>query len=289
MIDIQNSFAKMPSRAPSTSEAKQGTNSSQLAVGSGPSNDHGADGVHAPAVLYPETTPLNDRYPGSASEDEEDGAGNSPKNLRNGNSSQPSGKTRAERAELPEGHHMPNNGSTSAPGSAGGRFPRISRPVELIRPSYDVVTIGSGYGGAVAASRMARGGKSVCLLERGRERWPGEFPSAGLSAFKELHVTNAATEGISGRLARHVPRDEGDPTGLYHLIVGDGQNCFVGNGLGGTSLLNANVFLEADPKVLKMPMWPRELHGKEKWDECKSSVRRGRRRKTCTNFESPAP
>ena len=48
---------------------------------------------------------------------------------------------------------------------------RISKPLELLRPSYDVVVIGSGYGGGVAASRMARGGQSVCVLERGRERW----------------------------------------------------------------------------------------------------------------------
>src|SRR4051794_38316715 len=57
------------------------------------------------------------------------------------------------------------------------RFPRISRPVELLRSSYDVVVIGSGYGGAVAASRMARGRQSVCLLERGKEKWPGEYPN----------------------------------------------------------------------------------------------------------------
>jgi hypothetical protein len=53
----------------------------------------------------------------------------------------------------------------------GNAFPRIGRPVELLRHSYDVVVIGSGYGGGVAASRMARGGQSVCLLERGKERW----------------------------------------------------------------------------------------------------------------------
>lgn len=51
------------------------------------------------------------------------------------------------------------------------QFPRISRPVELLRPSYDVVVVGSGYGGGVAASRLARGGQSVCVLERGKERW----------------------------------------------------------------------------------------------------------------------
>ena len=55
------------------------------------------------------------------------------------------------------------------------KYRRISRPVPMMRPEYDVVVVGSGYGGAVAASRMARAGKSVCLLELGKERWPGEY------------------------------------------------------------------------------------------------------------------
>ena len=59
------------------------------------------------------------------------------------------------------------------------RFPRISRPVELLRHSYDVVVIGSGYGGGVAASRMARGRQTVCVLEKGRERWREYFETYG--------------------------------------------------------------------------------------------------------------
>lgn len=51
------------------------------------------------------------------------------------------------------------------------RFPRLSRSVHLMRPEYDVVVIGSGYGGGVAASRMARAGKSVAVLEMGKEKW----------------------------------------------------------------------------------------------------------------------
>ena len=44
--------------------------------------------------------------------------------------------------------------------------------------SYDVVVVGSGYGGAITAARVSGAGlrKSVCILERGRE-WPvGQFP-----------------------------------------------------------------------------------------------------------------
>jgi hypothetical protein len=146
------------------------------------------------------------------------------------------------------------------------QFPRISRPVELLRPSYDVVVIGSGYGGGVASSRMARGRQSVCLLERGKEKWPGEFPSSLKDTMKELHVSgDFAPNERKGHFV-----EGGDPTGLYHLVVGEGQNAFVGNGLGGTSLLNANVFLEMDPGVMGLDMWPEELRKKSAWDKCKS-------------------
>lgn len=134
-------------------------------------------------------------------------------------------------------------------------FPRISKPVELLRKSYDCVVIGSGYGGGVAASRMARAGQSVCLLERGKERWPGEYPSGFVDAMKQFHVSGDFAPGfLSGAMV-----EAGDPTGLYHLICGKGQNAFVGNGLGGTSLLNANVFLEADDKTMRLPCWPEEI------------------------------
>ena len=57
------------------------------------------------------------------------------------------------------------------PGAKPEDCPRISRPVELLGLEYDAVVIGSGYGGAVAASRMARAGQKVCVLELGREKW----------------------------------------------------------------------------------------------------------------------
>ncbi|KZV89714.1 FAD/NAD(P)-binding domain-containing protein [Exidia glandulosa HHB12029] len=137
------------------------------------------------------------------------------------------------------------------------KYPRIARPVELLRPSYDVVVIGSGYGGGVAASRMARGRQSVCVLERGKERWPGEYPSNLKEAAPQIHVSGALSPNDTGRL--RIPVEAGDPTGLYHLFLGEGQNAFVGNGLGGTSLLNANIFLRADPRTLSLKYWPEEI------------------------------
>ncbi|KAJ7123557.1 hypothetical protein C8R44DRAFT_875745 [Mycena epipterygia] len=126
--------------------------------------------------------------------------------------------------------------STSNETGRKAKFPRLSRPITMMRSEYDVVVVGSGYGGGVAASRMARAGKSVAVLELGKEKWPGEYPSDLKNAFPELHVSGNAGR-FSGLLEDVAV---GKPTGVYHLILGEGQNTFVGNGLGGTSLLNAN-------------------------------------------------
>ena len=54
---------------------------------------------------------------------------------------------------------------------------RLARPLASLQPHYDVVVVGSGYGGGVAASRLSRMGKRVAVLERGREFVTGEFPA----------------------------------------------------------------------------------------------------------------
>ena len=135
------------------------------------------------------------------------------------------------------------------------QYPRISKPVELLRHSYDVVVIGSGYGGGVAASRMARAGQSACVLERGKERWPGEYPDNLKDATPEISVSGLFAPW--SRPGRNI--SIGDPTKLYQLVVGQGQNAFVASGLGGTSLLNANVFLRADAGTMSLPEWPKDL------------------------------
>lgn len=111
--------------------------------------------------------------------------------------------------------------------NARSKYPRISRPVELLRSSYDCVVIGSGYGGAVAASRAARAGEEVCLLELGKERWPGEYPNDSGSALEDLHFSGNIS---AGGIFSGINVDEGDPTGMYHLIFGKGQNAVVCNG-----------------------------------------------------------
>ena len=42
--------------------------------------------------------------------------------------------------------------------------------------AFDVIVIGSGFGGAVTACRLAEGGMRVLVLERGRRWEPKDYP-----------------------------------------------------------------------------------------------------------------
>ena len=124
---------------------------------------------------------------------------------------------------------------------------KYARPCGDLKPEYDVIVIGSGYGGSIAASRMSRAGWNVCLLERGREFSPGEFPDGVEHAAMEMQLT--LPDG----------QRTGPKTGLYNFHIGEDINVFWGCGLGGTSLVNANVALRPDPRVFEDPVWPRGL------------------------------
>ena len=123
---------------------------------------------------------------------------------------------------------------------------RISTGIDQIKADYDVVVVGSGYGGGITASRLSRAGQTVCLLERGREILPGEFPNTEPEALEEMQFNTP--DG-------HI----GNRTGLYDIRVNDQQNVVLGCGLGGTSLINANVSLEPEPEVFSDPRWPQEF------------------------------
>nr|XP_054749099.1 uncharacterized protein LOC129254620 [Lytechinus pictus] len=125
---------------------------------------------------------------------------------------------------------------------------RLSSPLTEIKAAYDVVVIGSGYGASIAASRCARAGQTVCVLERGKEWWPGDFPESELKSFNELQVTRPGHKAIFGK-----------ETGLFDMVVGKDVSVLQGCGLGGTSLINANVGLECDIRVFDDERWPKEL------------------------------
>jgi cholesterol oxidase len=123
---------------------------------------------------------------------------------------------------------------------------RLSSPANEIRSSYDVVVVGSGYGGGVAASRLARAGQSVCVIEKGKEFLTGEFPSRLPELRRELQVHGGKMRS-------------GSRAGLFDFRLGSDIHVLVGCGLGGGSLINAGVALEPDARVFADPAWPEEI------------------------------
>lgn len=120
---------------------------------------------------------------------------------------------------------------------------RLARPVAELQTQYDAVVVGSGYGGGVAASRLARAGLKVVVLERGREFLPGDFPASLLGSQRELQVSAGG---------RHI----GAQDALFDLRLGRDVHAMMGCGVGGTSLINANVCLSPDILVLEDERWP---------------------------------
>ena len=125
-------------------------------------------------------------------------------------------------------------------------MPRLSSPVREIKNHYTVLVVGSGYGGAIAASRLARAGQQVCVLERGREFQNGEYPDTEAEALAEMQA-----QLPSGHT--------GSRTGLYDFHINPDVNVFMGCGLGGTSLINGNVALRPEPRGFDDPRWPQAL------------------------------
>ncbi len=122
----------------------------------------------------------------------------------------------------------------------------LSSPLAHIKQHYTVVVVGSGYGGGIAASRLARSGQQVCVLERGKELWPGQYPNTLPEAMREMQADFPG---------KHL----GSRTGLYDLRINNNMNVVVGCGLGGTSLINASVSLQAEPRVFEDPCWPEPI------------------------------
>ncbi|HEY0063017.1 MAG TPA: GMC family oxidoreductase [Telluria sp.] len=113
----------------------------------------------------------------------------------------------------------------------------LSRPASELASDYDVVVIGSGYGGAVMAARLAPG-RRLAVLERGKEWAPTDFAS-----------------GLVDTLAQF--RSASKPLGLFDYRIGGTVDVLSGSGVGGTSLINANVVIAPDRDIFGR--WPQSI------------------------------
>jgi cholesterol oxidase len=95
---------------------------------------------------------------------------------------------------------------------------------------FDAVVVGSGFGGSVSAFRLAEAGKHVLLLERGRRYPPGSFPR---SPYRFRRAFWDPSEGLYG---------------MFSIWSFDNLGAIVSSGLGGGSLIYANVLLRKDPE-----------------------------------------
>ena len=92
----------------------------------------------------------------------------------------------------------------------------------------DAVVIGSGFGGAVTAYRLAQSGLSVILLERGQAYPPDSFPRTPAEMSRAFWDPAAGLHGMFD---------------VWHF---SGCDSVVSSGLGGGSLIYANVLLRKD-------------------------------------------
>ncbi|GAB2463980.1 GMC oxidoreductase [Xylanimonas ulmi] len=99
---------------------------------------------------------------------------------------------------------------------------------------FDAVVVGSGFGGAVAAARLAQAGQSVAVLERGRRWSPGDFPRDDTSLDRGWLWAK--------------------DRGLYDVRWLDTMIGVQAAGWGGGSLVYANVFTRPPHEVFES--WP---------------------------------
>ncbi|GAA4581119.1 GMC family oxidoreductase [Planotetraspora phitsanulokensis] len=107
---------------------------------------------------------------------------------------------------------------------------------------YDVVVIGSGFGGSVTALRLTEKGYSVGVLEAGRRFEDGTLPKTSWRARDFLWAPRLGLKGIQR---------------IHVLRGGSGVMVLAGAGVGGGSLVYANTLYEPLDPFFDDPQWSR--------------------------------
>jgi len=108
--------------------------------------------------------------------------------------------------------------------------------MENERP-YDFIVIGSGFGGAVAALRLAQKGYRVAVPEKGKRYRTEDFPKTNWNVWKSIWMPRLGLYGIQAL------------TLLRHVMV------LHGTGVGGGSLVYANQLIIPQDEIFEKEEW----------------------------------
>lgn len=103
--------------------------------------------------------------------------------------------------------------------------------------SFDFIVIGSGFGGAVSALRLAQKGYKVAVLEKGMRYRNADFPKTNWNLRKSIWMPKLGLLGIQSL------------TLLRHVLVLNGV------GVGGGSLVYANQLIVPEDNIFEKPEW----------------------------------
>jgi cholesterol oxidase len=110
-------------------------------------------------------------------------------------------------------------------------------PTPGLSNAYDFVVIGSGFGGSVAAMRLAQKGYRVAVLEAGKRFHANDFATTNWNAFRYFWAPRLRCFGIQ------------------NITLLKGVMVLHGAGVGGGSLVYANTLMQPTEAVFADPLW----------------------------------
>jgi len=113
----------------------------------------------------------------------------------------------------------------------------VSRPSPRADLEFDVVIVGSGFGGSVAAMRLSQKGYRVAVVEAGKRWRADDFPKSNWNVWKYFWAPRFRCFGIQ------------------NITLLKGVMVLHGTGVGGGSLVYANTLMRPDDSVFEDPSW----------------------------------
>jgi cholesterol oxidase len=122
----------------------------------------------------------------------------------------------------------------------------VSAPASESELEFDVVVVGSGFGGSVAAMRLSQKGYRVAVVEAGKRWRAADFPKTNWNVWKYLWAPGLRCFGIQ------------------KITLLEGVMVLHGSGVGGGSLVYGNTLMQPDASVFDSGWtpgvpWSREL------------------------------